>query len=274
MNKGIQNVLRWIAVLPGSIAAGIVTTFLLHYILYFTLTKFVTPYPEFPERALTPFVIAITFIRAGCEIAPSSKLKVGVGLFSIWIFLAGGFIMLTLTGSKWFGKDLYLEAKGVAPILGIIGAFVGLYLVWKKDKEREILITKENYENEFEQRKPTNNVSFYDEYGTDIFNFVFVGFFILGLFNTTSRFIIFIILLILYLLQTFFYWKQKQYTTKTMKINLAKNIIMVLALSVGIINSKAGFYVLLLCLAMQTFELIKHFVMAHFITKSDTATQQ
>ncbi len=111
MSNGIQKTLRWIAILPGSIVAGVAMTFLLHFILYFTLTKFVTPYPEFPERALTPFVIAATFIWAGCEIAPNNKLKVGIILFSIWIFLAGGFIMTTLIGGKWFGKSLYLDAN-------------------------------------------------------------------------------------------------------------------------------------------------------------------
>ena len=236
MNNG-QKILRWIAVLPGSIIAGIAMTFVLHFILYFTLTKFVTPYPEFPERALTPFAIAATFIWAGCEIAPNNKLKVAIMLFSIWIFLAGGFIMVTLTGGKWFGKSLSLEANGIAPIMGIVGAFVGLYLVTKKDKENQTTSLNGNdYENEIKQKEQTDTSSFYKKYGADIFSLIFISLFVLCIYNTTSRVIIFSILLLLSLITVSFSLRHKLYTTATMKINLAKDIAMLVALIIGLLT--------------------------------------
>lgn len=136
MDKGLKYWFRWIAVLPGALIAGLLSTFLLRLILVQTLKNFVEPYPEFPERALTPFAIALTFVWVGCEIAPEHKYKTGILLFSMWMFLAGGFIFLTLTGGTWFGKNLYLQGGGFAPIMGIVGAFTGLYIVRKKFTER------------------------------------------------------------------------------------------------------------------------------------------
>ncbi|HEY8661629.1 MAG TPA: hypothetical protein VIL78_21515 [Hanamia sp.] len=134
MNRVIKW-LRWISVTPGGIIVGIISTFLLHLILYFSLTNFVHPYPEFPERVLTPFIFSSTFIWAGCEIAPHHKLKTGIILFALLIFFSGGLIISTLTQGKWFGHSMYLQGNGVAPVMGIIGAFLGLYLVRKKIKD-------------------------------------------------------------------------------------------------------------------------------------------
>lgn len=266
-----QKILRWIAVLPGSIIAGISMTFVLHFILYFTLTKFFTPYPEFPERALTPFAIAATFIWAGCEIAPNNKLKVGITLFAIWIFLTGGFIMVTLTGGKWFGKSLYLGANGIAPIMGIVGAFVGLYLVTKKDKEKQPkLSNSDNFKNaiETEQKdKSKTSSSFYSKYGGGIFSLIFISLFVLCIYNTTSRNIIFAILLLFSLFLVIFSLRQKLFATTTMKINLGKDIIMMVALIVGLINIDTGFYVSIICLGLYSFDFIRNFIVTHIVSR-------
>lgn len=265
-----QKILRWIAVLPGSILAGIAMTFVLHYILYFTLTNFVTPYPEFPERALTPFVIAATFIWAGCEIAPNNKLKAGIVLFAIWMFLAGGFIMLTLTGGKWFGKSLYLEANGVAPIMGIVGAFVGLYLVTKKEKQKQLVSPiGSNVENVIvpEQKNEAETSSFYSKYGGDIFSLIFISLFVLCIYSTTSRSIVFTILLLFSLFLIIFSLTQKVYTTTTMRINLAKDVVMMIALIVGLLNKESGLYVSVICLGLYSLDFIRNFVVKHIIRK-------
>jgi hypothetical protein len=275
MNKSIQNLLRWIVVLPGCILAGILATFLLHFLLYLTLTKFVTPYPEFPERALTPFVIAITFIWYGCQIAPAHKLKVGITLFAVWIFFAGGLIMSTLTGGKWFGKTMYFEAKGIAALLSIAGAFVGLYLVWRKNaiKEPKVVNVPElANEAEIEAEVTASKNSFYDRFGTDIFNLIFVTLFTWCLFYTTAKQVIFIILLILNLIFLFFSFKEKLYSTKTMKLNMAKNGLMVCLLALGLFNSTIGFYVAYLCLLLGLFELMRHFIIAHVVKKISRQT--
>ncbi len=270
MNNGLK-ILRWIAILPGSILAVVAMTFVLHFILYFTLTKFVTPYPEFPERALTPFVIAATFIWAGCEIAPNSKLKVGIILFAIWMFLSGGFIMLTLTGGNWFGKSLYLEANGIAPIMGIVGAFVGLYLVTKKDKENQLISSSGNNDENVivsEQKSEAETSSFYSKYGDDIFSLIFIALFVLCIYSTTSRNIVFTILLLFSLFLVIYSIKQKLNTTTTMKINLAKDIVMMIALIVGLLSKESGLYVSIICLVLYSIDFIRNFIVTHIIRKT------
>lgn len=270
MNNG-QKILRWIAVLPSSILAGIAMTFVLHFILYFTLTKFVTPYPEFPERALTPLVIAATFIWTGCEIAPNNKLKVGIVLFAIWMFLAGGFIMLTLTGSKWFGKSLYLEANGIAPIMGIVGAFIGLYLVTKKDKEKQLTsLSAKNDDNVtvLEQKSEAEPSSFYSKYGGDIFSLIFISLFVLCIYSTTSRNIVFTILLLFSLFLVIFSIRQKLYTTTIMKINLVKDAVMLIVLIIGLLSKQSGLYVSIICLVLYSIDFVKNFIVTHIIRKT------
>src|SRR5262245_38611571 len=87
---------RWVAVLPVSILAGLLTTIPLHLILYNTLSNFIDPVPEFPERALTPLVIGATVVWAGARIAPARKVETAVVLFGLWTLLLGGFVALTI----------------------------------------------------------------------------------------------------------------------------------------------------------------------------------
>jgi hypothetical protein len=270
MNKTIQNALRWIAVLPCAILAGILATFVLHFILYTTLTKFVTPYPKFPERALVPFVVVVTFIWTGFQVAPNHKLTTALILFSMWIFFAGGFIMSTLTGGKWFGRDLYFQAGGIAPFLGIAGAFVGLFLTWRKNKQQTVITEKED---ELIISDTAKKVNFYDKYGTDIFNLIFISFFVLCLFSHTGRIIIFCVLLILNSVKIYLSLKKKEYTTNTMKINLAKGIIMTLLLLMGIFYQEIGFYVSILCLILQAYDSIRYFIAMHLRKKTSTTAQ-
>jgi hypothetical protein len=50
--------LRWLAVLPGALLGGVRLTLPLHWVLFDTLTNFVDPYPELPERLLSSLTIA------------------------------------------------------------------------------------------------------------------------------------------------------------------------------------------------------------------------
>ncbi len=124
---------RWLAVLPSALLAGIVASFPLHWVLYSTLTSFIEPYPELPERILFPFVMAVAFIWAGSYIAPEHKFKTAIALFGIWIFLLGGFVFLTLTGSELAGRQLYFQGGGIGPIMAVVGAITGLFIVRKKE---------------------------------------------------------------------------------------------------------------------------------------------
>jgi len=132
LNKDFAYWFRWLAVIPGAIGAGLLVLFPLRLTLYMTLRQIVDPYPEFPERLLSPLVIASVFIWVGSKIAPEYKKETSIVLFCIWLFLAGGFVILVLSGGDWMGRQLSLQYNGIGPIMGIIGAFVGLYLARKR----------------------------------------------------------------------------------------------------------------------------------------------
>ena len=129
-NKGIKYWLRWLVVFPGALIAGFLATFPLHWMLYLafahegTIFGFIElpPGANIPiEYALTPFVIAITFILVGREIAPDHKLKTSAILSALWIvFFIAVFILMPAK----------LEIRGIG---SIFGSLLGLFIVWKKE---------------------------------------------------------------------------------------------------------------------------------------------
>ena len=128
MNKDFKYWLRWIAVLPGALIAGFLATFPLHWVLYFTLAhgETVSGVNIKPiEYNLSPFVIAITFILVGFEIAPANKFKTSVVLTAIWLL-------------SFFGVFIFLSALKpqfeLRSALSLLGAFLGLYIAWRKSK--------------------------------------------------------------------------------------------------------------------------------------------
>lgn len=129
--------LRWIAVLPGALLGAILSTFLLHLMLYNILKQFIDPYPELPERILTPFVIAAVFIWAGNEIAPAHKNTTAIILFGLWLFIIGGFVFLTFTDGSLMGKKLYFQAGGIASVMAVVGALYGLYKARQENNDKD-----------------------------------------------------------------------------------------------------------------------------------------
>ena len=128
MKKDFIYWLRWIAVLPGALIAGFLMTFPLHWILYFSLAqgRVISGVNIAPiERALTPFVIAITFILVGFEIAPEYKFRTSITLTILYMI---GIVSLMIYMSKY---QSYLEPRGY---LGILGSFLGLYIAWRKSR--------------------------------------------------------------------------------------------------------------------------------------------
>lgn len=128
LNKGFEYWLRWLAVLPGALLSGVIALFPLRWVLYSTLSTFVDPYPELPERFLSPFVTAAVFVWAGSRIAPERKIETSVILFGLWLFLLGGFVFLTLSGAGWVDRQLYFQGRGIAPVMSAVGALAGLYI--------------------------------------------------------------------------------------------------------------------------------------------------
>lgn len=138
MKRGAAYWLRWLAALPGAVVSVVIASFLLHWVLYATLSSFVKPYPELPERLLYPFVAAVVFICAGSYIAPEHKLKTAIALFGIWLFMWGGFVFLVLTGSDWFGFQLYIPGGAFGVIMAVAGAVTGLLVARAIEKRYRI----------------------------------------------------------------------------------------------------------------------------------------
>lgn len=136
VERNIVYWLRWLAVLPGALLAGMIALFPLHLVLYNTLSNFVEPYPEMPERILMPLVVAGVFVYAGSRIAPEFKFETSVLLFGLWLFLIGGFVFLTFYGADWFGGQLHFQGGGLATIMAVIGAAIGLFTVRKQQLEQ------------------------------------------------------------------------------------------------------------------------------------------
>lgn len=121
------QVLRWIAVLPGSLLIAALSLFPLHWILYLVITRFVEVYPEMPERILGPAILSGVFVWVGSRISPAYKFETSVVLFGIWMLLIGGVVFLTLGDGDWFGGRLYFSGGGLPTILAVVGAIVGLF---------------------------------------------------------------------------------------------------------------------------------------------------
>lgn len=129
MIKDVKYWLCWLAVIPGAFIAGVLACFPLRWVLHSTLTNFAEPYPELPERLLTPFVTAVTFIWAGSRIAPEYKVETSVILFGLWALGLVGTIFFTLSGANWMGRQTYFLGGGLGPTMAIAGALTGLYVV-------------------------------------------------------------------------------------------------------------------------------------------------
>ena len=143
MKRGLKYWASWIGVLPISIISGILITFPVHWVLYNTLSggdsPFITPYPELPEKILSPFFTALIIVWVGSKIAPEHKFITAVVLAVVWVFFAGVTFAMAYFGIQ-LGKYQYsLIAGGLPVIMGIVGAIVGLYFVRKKLKEEKII---------------------------------------------------------------------------------------------------------------------------------------
>jgi len=136
VKKDVKYWLRWLAVLPGALLAGVLAGFPLHWVLYGTLSNFIEPYPELPERLLWPFVVNGVFIWVASRIAPQYKVVTSVILFGLCMFLIGGFVFLTLSGHNWMGHKLYLRGGGIGPMMALAGAATGIYFA-HRDASRQ-----------------------------------------------------------------------------------------------------------------------------------------
>jgi uncharacterized membrane protein len=131
MTDKYKQKLKWLLVIPSAILGVLVGNFILHWVLYVTLSNFVEPYPEYPERLLMPFASALGFVLIGAYVAPSKKIKVAKVLSGIWILITLLFVFLAFTGEYF----IILDDGLLRPLGGIIGSLVGLFIIKKKFSE-------------------------------------------------------------------------------------------------------------------------------------------
>jgi len=130
--KNFTYWLSWIGVLPISLITGLLVSLPVHWILYQTLTNFVTPYPEAPEKILQPFFTSLVVVFISAKIAPQYKLKTAVIMAMLWVFGSGASFVFGYLGHKVGDIELNLTYGGAPIIMGAVGALVGLYIVKKE----------------------------------------------------------------------------------------------------------------------------------------------
>ena len=133
----VRKIARWFAVLPGAILAMLISSFLLHLVLYQTLSGsgIVEPYPETPERVLSPLAATLAFVWAGSRIAPGRKVQTAIGLFGLSLLGSGGALALGIVGFRAGNTGFYLRLGGLPIAAGIVGAFFGLYIAYRENSD-------------------------------------------------------------------------------------------------------------------------------------------
>lgn len=134
-SDAIRIICRWVVVLPGALLAMLFSSFPLHLVLYQTLTGsgIVEPYPEAPERILSPLAATLAFIWAGSRIAPSRKMETALGLFGLSLLGSGGALALAVVGFRDGNIGFYFRLGGLPIAAGIAGAFIGLYIAYREN---------------------------------------------------------------------------------------------------------------------------------------------
>ncbi|MEK6615409.1 MAG: hypothetical protein AABZ32_04760 [Bacteroidota bacterium] len=135
MEKGFKYWMRWFCVLPISFLAAIIVNFLLHWVLFRTLSSgdspFITPYPELPELLLAPFFRAMTVVWVSSQIAPDYKYRTAITFATLWVLVAVASFILGYLGIHIGSVQFSLTKGGIPVISGAIGALVGLYIIHK-----------------------------------------------------------------------------------------------------------------------------------------------
>jgi len=80
-----------------------------------------------------PLVGAMAFIWAGARVAPNHKVKAAAVLFALWLLVLGVVVLTVLSGADLGGIQFNLEGGGLAPIMALIGAVAGLYIVRRQN---------------------------------------------------------------------------------------------------------------------------------------------
>lgn len=138
MTEKTQNILRWIAVLPGALIAGMLSTFPFHWILYLTLQgrtswlgliELSEPFNiDRLEYLLYPLVIAFFFLLAGYSIAPKFKFKTSIVLGFLYVLFQAGVVFMAVQK----GVEVEIGVRALGPIVGVL---LGLAYLWQGSKK-------------------------------------------------------------------------------------------------------------------------------------------
>ena len=119
---------RWIGVLPGAVLSGLLATFLLHWVLYFTLAhgETISGVNIVPiERATYPAVIAFAYIMGGFKIAPMHKFQTAIVLGFLYLLFFIGMIAFMQRRELQFN----FEARTIGSFIGL---FLALFVCWRE----------------------------------------------------------------------------------------------------------------------------------------------
>jgi len=149
-----------------------------------------------------------------------------------------------------------------------------------RDHERKDTRTHLKYEEEpaeifqKEKIKKVARPTFYDPYKTVIYHLLFIGTFAWSAFNILIRNIFFSIVILFYMFTIFFKLRQRLLDTNISRFNFVIDIFTVILLTVGLFNSKIGFYAAFCCILTQVIGLCRFLSKTYRQGKNSTNTQQ
>ena len=129
-----HKVLRWIAVVPAGLAAGILVMFPIHWFLILWATIGDAPFfgllsaegIEHIERLIIAFTSPFFIIYVGALTAPTHHKETGIALAVFTALILGGVYVFAFTGSPYLmgWNSLYF---GATPVLNLAGIATALY---------------------------------------------------------------------------------------------------------------------------------------------------
>ncbi len=136
-----MKTMRWIAVIPASVAAAVVVTFPIHWLIVMIAAFGETPFfgllsAETVERLAIAFTTPFFIIYAGTLTAPTHKSETGIALAITTALILGGIYVLAFTGGPQFSGwgSLYF---GATPVLNLVGIATALYKVRRRYQPHE-----------------------------------------------------------------------------------------------------------------------------------------
>lgn len=138
-NNRVENLLRWIMVLPAGLVSVILVSFPVHWVAlgtfkYGSLVEGLSDDAvDNVERVIFVFFAPLVFVLAGAKVAPKHRMGVAIALSSILILLSGAsFAYVLLSPSLVIGTPVR-GAIGIGS--GILGLATALYTVKSKFSE-------------------------------------------------------------------------------------------------------------------------------------------